>query len=63
MIGARCSKGHITYFDKRNICAHDGTFPRSRVQRADKDLDEMYLTCGTAGCGEPLIIRVDCEGY
>jgi hypothetical protein len=63
MVGGRCSKGHITYFDKRAICASDGTIPRAHVQRADKDLDEVYVTCATAGCGEQLVIRVDCEGY
>jgi hypothetical protein len=63
MVGARCSKGHVTYFDKRAICPADGTVSRLRVQRAEKELDEIYVTCGTAGCGESLVIRVDCEGY
>lgn len=63
MVGARCSKGHVTYFDKRAICTSDGRIKREIVQRAEQDLDQIYLTCGTAGCGEPLVIRVDCEGY
>ncbi|MBK9944250.1 MAG: toll/interleukin-1 receptor domain-containing protein [Kouleothrix sp.] len=63
MVGARCPRGHVTYFDRRTICIADGTIPRAHVQRAEKDLDEIYVTCGTSGCGEQLVIRVDCEGY
>jgi hypothetical protein len=35
MVGVRCPNGHVTYFDKRVICAADGTISRLRMQRAE----------------------------
>jgi hypothetical protein len=61
MQGVRCPQGHITWFDKRALCADYTTFKRSVVRRADADLSEIYVKCAT--CGAELTIRVDCEAY
>jgi hypothetical protein len=60
IIGVRCKNGHITYFDKRRICADEATVVRS-VQRAGLELDERDLSCGD--CGVPVKVHVDCRGY
>jgi hypothetical protein len=57
IFGAPCAKGHITYFDKREVCSHQGTVVRRN------QLDVLRLRCGTPGCGEWLTVEVDCEGY
>jgi hypothetical protein len=57
IFGALCAKGHITYFDKRKVCSHQGTVVRRN------QLDVLRLRCGTPGCGEWLTVEVDCEGY
>jgi hypothetical protein len=59
----RCSKGHVTYFDRREVCREDGSITRSLVYRDDRQLDALRLRCGTAGCGEWVWVDVDCEGY
>jgi hypothetical protein len=63
IFGVRCSKGHVTYFDKREVCRDDGSITRSIVYRDDRQLDALRLRCGTAGCGEWVWVDVDCEGY
>jgi hypothetical protein len=63
IFGVRCSKGHVTYFDKREVCREDGSITRSLVYRDDRQLDALRLRCGTAGCGEWVWVDVDCEGY
>ena len=61
MFGVRCKNGHVTYFDKRRVC----TLPKSTVhrvvRRAEVELEELDLECGT--CHEPVTVRIDCEGY
>jgi translation initiation factor 2 beta subunit (eIF-2beta)/eIF-5 len=47
--------GHVTWFDKRMVCAKKG-----RVYRGEKK-DELILKC--EGCGHEMTQRVDCEGY
>lgn len=61
IFGARCPNGHVTYFDKRNVCPAHGTVERTTVDLAGKALDELLLNCGT--CHEQVVVRVDCEGY
>jgi hypothetical protein len=61
IFGVRCEKGHITYFDKREVCRHDGSITRSVVWRDNKQLDALRLRCGT--CQEWVVAEVDCEGY
>ncbi|MSP14407.1 MAG: toll/interleukin-1 receptor domain-containing protein [Chloroflexi bacterium] len=61
IIGARCRNGHVSYFDKRQICPPSSTFPRTILRRGGVDLDKMSLECQE--CGEELVVRVDCEGY
>lgn len=61
MFGVRCQNGHVTYFDKRRVCKlPKSTFHRI-VQRAEAELDELDLECGT--CHEPITVRIDCGGY
>lgn len=59
--GLTCSKNHITYFDKREVCRHDGFVKRATQNRAGKRLDELQLRCTT--CGEEIVVEIDCEGY
>lgn len=59
--GARCRNGHITYFDKRQVCPASSHVMRDLMERAGKKLDALYLKCGE--CGEEMIVHVDCEGY
>jgi len=64
IFGVRCKNGHITYFDKRHVCpkiGEAGIIVRSTKQRADRELDELYLTCQTCGVG--IVVHIDCEGY
>lgn len=61
--GVRCAKHHVSWFDKREVCSANGTISRSRVQKAGKDLDQLSLPCRTPGCGETVVVPVDCEGY
>jgi len=49
----RCTNGHITTFDKREVCSQ-----RTKIMRG---LDELILTCAT--CGIEMAVDVDCEGY
>jgi hypothetical protein len=63
IFGARCANGHVTYFDKREVCRHQSTVARSTVLREGKELDALRLRCGTPGCGKEIWIDVDCEGY
>jgi hypothetical protein len=59
----RCSKGHVSFFDKRVVCCDDGKITRTGTQKAGKDLDELLLRCSTPGCDETMVVRVDCQGY
>jgi hypothetical protein len=63
IFGVYCGKGHVTYFDKREVCPYDGLSTRSIVYRDTRQLDALYLSCGTPGCGERFVVEVDCEGY
>jgi hypothetical protein len=49
----RCQNGHITTFDRREVCSASKTIMRG--------LDELVLTCPT--CGIKMAVEVDCEGY
>ncbi|MBV9689642.1 MAG: toll/interleukin-1 receptor domain-containing protein [Ktedonobacteraceae bacterium] len=56
-----CKNGHVSYFDKRYVCKASVEVPREFVQRAGRQLDELYLTCDT--CGVEVVARVDCGDY
>jgi hypothetical protein len=60
IFGVRCKNGHLSYFDKRVVCAAYTLIPRL-LDPVGKPLDELHLTCDT--CGEEIIAHVDCEGY
>jgi len=55
--GARCKNGHISYFDKREVCA--AKRPLVRGEKAAPE--ELLLHCAT--CGVAMAVDVDCEGY
>jgi hypothetical protein len=61
VFGVRCKNGHISYFDKRHVCVASFQVPRSLIQRAGKELDQLLLTCDT--CGVQVMAKVDCEDY
>jgi uncharacterized OB-fold protein len=62
MIGVRCKQcGHLTYFDKRQICSAQSQVVRGREERAGAELDTMDLPCKK--CGHIMPTHVDCEGY
>lgn len=61
VFGVRCPSGHVTYFDKREVCPSSGMVVRNVVERTDLRLDELYLKC--KACGADVTPRVDCEGY
>lgn len=61
--GVRCPAGHVTYFDKREVCPDSGTLVRKVVEQDGKELDELILECGEADCSHEIVVRVDCEGY
>lgn len=60
IFGVRCKNGHLSYFDKRVVCAAYKPVPRL-LDPVGKPLDELHLTCDT--CGEEIVAHVDCEGY
>jgi hypothetical protein len=53
----RCKNGHITTFDRREVCSRHSNVARSVM----RGLDELILTCPT--CGVAMAVDVDCEGY
>jgi hypothetical protein len=52
-----CSKGHVSYFNKDEICGSQEKF--LRVRRKLKKLDDILLKC--KHCGEAMVVQVDCE--
>lgn len=60
---ARCPKGHVNSYDKREYCGRQGKVLRRTVSRDGKDLDEVLLKCKTKACGEKFFVEVNCEGY
>ncbi len=59
--GVRCKNGHISYFDRREVCSANTTFPRETRQSVGRELDELLLKCET--CGVEVAARVDCSKY
>jgi hypothetical protein len=53
LFGVLCKNGHITTFDRRQVCSQ-----RKEIMRG---LDELILTC--PACGVAMAVDVDCEGY
>jgi hypothetical protein len=60
IFGVRCANGHITYFDKREVCRDTSTIVRT-IYRDNRRVDKLRLRCGT--CGEWMVVEVECEGY
>jgi hypothetical protein len=63
MFGVRCKNGHVTYFDKREVCVAHSLVPRDMTKRAGVALDELHLKCEHPGCGAEVVARVDCREY
>jgi len=63
VFSARCSKGHLSYYDKRTYCPKQDNVTRRSVARAGKNVDEILLKCRTSGCDEEFFAEVDCQGY
>lgn len=61
IFAVRCKKGHISYFDKRRVCAAQGEGVREHEKPADTKLQKLVLKCKE--CGEELPVSIDCEGY
>ncbi len=59
--GVRCKNGHVSYFDRREVCSAHTKFPRETRQSAGQELDELLLKCET--CGVEVAARVDCGKY
>jgi len=53
LFAVRCKNGHITTFDRREVCSK-----RTEIMRG---LDELILTCPK--CNVQMAVDVDCEGY
>ena len=61
IFGVRCKNGHVSYFDRRDVCRAYIQVPREIVQDDGKELDELHLKCNI--CGIEVIKRVDCGEY
>jgi hypothetical protein len=59
--GVRCKNGHVSYFDRREVCSAHTKFKRETRQSAGQELDELFLKCET--CGVEVAARVDCSKY
>jgi hypothetical protein len=59
--GVRCKNGHVTYFDRIEVCTVYTKFPREIRQSAGQELDEVIVKCET--CGVEVAARVDCSKY
>jgi len=53
LFSVRCKNGHITTFDRREVCSQ-----HTEIMRG---LDEVILTCET--CSVEMAVDIDCEGY
>jgi TIR domain len=63
MFGVRCKNGHVTYFDKREVCGAHSLVPRDMAKSAGVELDELHLKCEHPDCGAEVVARVDCREY
>lgn len=59
--GVRCKHGHVSYFDRSEVCTAYAKFPREIRQSAGQELDEVLLKCDT--CGVEVAARIDCSKY
>jgi hypothetical protein len=54
-----CAQGHVTYYDRRSVCARSRPVTLEPLQK----LDTFSLRCTYPGCTEETEVVVDCEGY
>jgi ssDNA-binding Zn-finger/Zn-ribbon topoisomerase 1 len=58
--GVRCTKcGHVTWFDKRQVCAASGDLWRVTVKKGVRR-DEVRLVCENEKCKHQQYVAVDC---
>jgi ribosomal protein L14 len=61
--GMRCTKcEHVTWFDKRQVCAASGDLWRVTVKKG-VSRDEVRLVSENEKCQHQQYVAVDCEGY
>lgn len=60
IFGIRCTNGHVTYYDKRLVCAHETLVRLTRGRGNEREIP-LELPCGT--CPEVVAVTVDCRGY
>jgi len=63
MIGVRCAQGHVSYYDRRRICADESVIMRSRVRAGEQEVDEFYVQCRESGCAEIHKLQINCGEY
>lgn len=63
MIGVPCKRGHISYYDRRNVCSDTTTFKRERVRSGERTVERFYVKCQTPGCGEEPTVDLECGEY
>ena len=60
-IDVHCTLGHVSTFNKRDICSNLGRYWRRSILRDGIPYQELVLTCQT--CGEHIVIDLDCAGF
>lgn len=63
MIGVRCADGHVSYYDRRRICADESVVMRGSVRAADRGVDEFYVKCREPGCEQVHKLQINCGEY
>ena len=63
MIGVRCELGHVSYYDRRRICADESVIMRSRVRAGEREVDEFYVKCREPGCDKVHKLQINCGEY
>jgi hypothetical protein len=63
IFGARCKNGHVTYFDKREVCNKHKNVYRELIGMYSRPEQKttLYLKCRQ--CGEEMEVEVECEDY
>ncbi|MSP14017.1 MAG: hypothetical protein EXR62_13815 [Chloroflexi bacterium] len=63
MIEATCADGHISYYNKHDVCGPHGIVWRKAQAEASGANDTLLLPCEHPGCQHKTSIIVDCRGY
>jgi hypothetical protein len=60
MVGGRCEKGHISYYNKRDICQR---YRRIAYAPRAGQRDELIVACQTPDCLLKVVVHVDCGAF